>query len=220
MSNLEYLITAFPEYTKNPLETIQPYIRPPWWEPRRSIRIDPTKEVTKQHHDTSADYHNKPNVLCIYTDGSGIDGEIGAAAYSSTLTKSEHQYLGKDTSFNVYAAELTAVDLAIGIVKNSNPIYTECIMDADSQATIKAIIKPKRQSGQEIIQGILYRIESLLLQRPSLNITIKWIPGHMDIAGNELVDQEAKKAAKGKGCIRKAIPLQTIKILMQPNHQP
>ena len=55
------------------------------------------------------------NTLRIYTDGSGIQGRIGAAAYSPT----KHLYLGTDKQFNVYTAELSAIDLASEFANNA-----------------------------------------------------------------------------------------------------
>ena len=77
--------------------------------------------------------------------------------------------------------------------------YTNAIIYVDSQAAIKAVIKPRRQSGQEIICEILDKAEQLQAQRSEITITIIWIPGYMDIAGNETVDEAAKEAAKTQG---------------------
>ena len=85
--------------------------------------------------------------MTIYTDGSGIEGKIGAAAYNSVTNEASHQHLGSETQFNVYTAELTAVQLAIKQLRNHCE-YRTCRIYIDSQAAIKAIDRPRRQSGQ------------------------------------------------------------------------
>src|SRR5205814_9785916 len=72
LSNLEYIVKNFPEYVK-PVETILPFIRPPWWEPPHSIIIEKDKETAKLLHDTTP--HSSSDIV-IYTDGSGIKGSI------------------------------------------------------------------------------------------------------------------------------------------------
>jgi len=201
-SKLEHLIHNFPEETKRPLETIRPYIRPPWRQPQANVQIQLTKKAAKSRHDEIT-CHPDPQTMYIYTDGSGINGHVGAAAYSPTLNTTSHQYLGEENSFNVFAAELTAIDLAMEMIKTSKTSHKKHIIFTDSQAATKAVFKPKRQSGQQIIQGILYKLETLALANPNLNLTIEWIPGHMDIPGNERADAEAKKAAKEKGKLGK-----------------
>ena len=67
--------------------------------------------------------------------------------------------------------------------------------NTDSQAAIKAVANPRRQSGQAIIQEILDSIDNIVIQHPHLRITIIWIPGHSGIEGNERADAEAKRAA-------------------------
>src|SRR5438552_14887278 len=155
------------------------------------------KEAKKRHDETPQD----PNTICIYTDGSGIDGHIGAAAYSPTIAETRQQYLGTESTQNVYAAELYAVKLAIDIVQSSVTKYTNCTIYADSQAAIAATAKPRRQSGQSIICALLDNIDSLKSQQPNINISLIWIPGHMDIPGNEKVDQAAKEAAQSRGSL-------------------
>ena len=112
MSNLESLARNFPEYTTMPVEKIWPFIRPPWWTPRIKVHIESNKQKTKKYHDnTITTYSANPNTICIYTDGSSIDGGVGSAAYTHETTKQQH--LGKEIDHNVFAAELTAIDLGI-----------------------------------------------------------------------------------------------------------
>ena len=197
-SNLEHLTKQFPQHT-TPMETIRLHIRPPWWTPTVDIYIEPTKEAAKEYHDATISEHDTCiTTACIYTDGSGIDGNIGAAAVCPATATTHYQYLGKETSYNVYAAELCAIKLATDIVRD-NPEYTKCVLYTDNQAAITAIVKPGQQSGQSIILSILDAIDELQQQRPGFAMSIVWTPGHEDIPGNEQADCEAKKAAQSNG---------------------
>jgi hypothetical protein len=62
----------------------------------------------------------------------------------------------------------------------------------DSQAAIKSIRHPGRASGLQILSRILQAIEDL----STLPVTIRWIPGHEGILGNEEADKAAKNAAE------------------------
>ena len=79
--------------------------------------------------------------MTIYTDGSGIDGKIGAAAYNQTTNIASHQYLGSEGQFNVYTAELTGLHLAVKQLSN----HSECLVGriyTDSQVDINAVDHP------------------------------------------------------------------------------
>jgi len=71
------------------------------------------------------------------------------------LGETKRQYLGPETLFNVFVAEASAMTLATEIVRTAEKRYKKCIMYADSQAAIKAIAKPAKQSGQGIIEDVL-----------------------------------------------------------------
>jgi ribonuclease HI len=102
--------------------------------------------------------------MVIYTDGSGIKGKIGAAAYSTTSDQGRHQHLGNDKQFNVYAGELAALQLATNMLHDRN--LNNCRVYSDSQAAIKAINRPRTQSGQAIIKEILDSIDTVMRERP------------------------------------------------------
>ena len=191
-SNLENILQQFPHMCTR-IETIETYIRPPWWTPTVRIRIEATKEAAKKHHDETQ-AHLDATMMTFYTDGSGIEGRIGAAAYNAVTKEASHQHLGSEMQFNVYTAELTAVQLAIKQLRNHCEHRT-CRIYIDSQAAIRAIDRPRRQSGQSIIRDILDSIDEIISEHTHLQFEIVWIPGHMEIEGNELVDTEAKKAA-------------------------
>lgn len=55
------------------LEKIQPYIVPPWWEPSKT-HVASTKLQAKSEHVESLKIL-VPQLLRIYTDGSGINGK-------------------------------------------------------------------------------------------------------------------------------------------------
>jgi ribonuclease HI len=133
--------------------------------------------------------------MTIYTDGSGIMEKIGAAAYNQTLNETAHQHLGKHSEYNVYSAELTALDLGAIMWQNHAHDYPQCYIFIDSQAACSSIQQPRRQSGQCILASILDRFDQIMEHHPQRKLKIIWIPGHMDIEGNEYVDQEAKRAA-------------------------
>ncbi|KAI3526890.1 zinc knuckle, partial [Colletotrichum abscissum] len=49
----------------------------------------------------------------IYTDGSGIDGHIGAATVCATTQQTSKTHMGDDTTSTVYAGELQGIVLAL-----------------------------------------------------------------------------------------------------------
>ena len=191
-SNLENILQQFPHITVGNIETIEPFIRPPWWTLKAKIKIELTKDNASTLHNKSQECAT--TTMMIYTDGSGINNNIGAAAYNATTNTTTHQYLGSETQHNVYAAELKAMHLGVKMLEN-NDEYLRCHLYTDSQAAIKAVANPRRQSGQAIIQEILDSIDNIVIQHPHLRITIIWIPGHSGIEGNERADAEAKRAA-------------------------
>jgi hypothetical protein len=112
-SVLENMLNQFPLMTTR-IETIEPYIglREPWWISKIQVEIASDKKAAKSRHDELIN-STPVNTMTIYTDGSGIIEKIGAAAYNQTLNETAHQHLGRHSEYNVYSAELTALDLGL-----------------------------------------------------------------------------------------------------------
>ena len=191
-SNLENILQQFPHMCGK-IEKIETHIRPPWWMPTATINVEATKDSAKDQHN-KIQTQSDPKIVTIYTDGSGIENKVGAAAYNSATKEISHQHLGNEEQFNVYTAELTAIHLVIKQLRNHHECLTGRIY-TDSQASAKAIDHPRRQSGQTIIKAILESIDELTSENTNMCIEIIWIPGHAEIEGNERVDIEAKRAA-------------------------
>ena len=192
-SILENMLNQFPLMTTR-IETIEPYIRAPWWTSKIQVEIASDKKAAKSRHDELIN-STPVNTMTIYTDGSGIMEKIGAAAYNQTLNEMAHQHLGRYSEYNVYSAELTALDLGVTMWQNHVHDYPQCYIFIDSQAACSSIQQPRRQSGQCILTSILDRFDQIMEYNPQRKLKIIWIPGHMDIEGNEYADQEAKRAA-------------------------
>jgi len=191
MSNLEHLIQ---KYTLTPLETIKPFLTHPSWSLPIDICIDSDKDTAEQHHDAIFHAHTSDNISFIYTDGSGLEGRTSVAAFSWTSKIATTKFLGPNTMSTVFSGELEGINIALNqIPRDADSIKTYYIF-SDSQAAIKAIRKPKRQSAQFIIKEIINQIGEIDKQTFKLKIVIQWVPVHCRILGNEAADTAAKQA--------------------------
>ncbi|KAF2473707.1 uncharacterized protein BDR25DRAFT_311906 [Lindgomyces ingoldianus] len=94
-------------------EPIPPFIIPPWQQGPKTY-IDKHNETARERHDreTATDQD-----LSIYTDGSGMDDGIGAAAVCPHTQQTCSAYPGLSTTSTVYAAELYGINLALQIAQ-------------------------------------------------------------------------------------------------------
>jgi ribonuclease HI len=114
-----------------------------------------------------------------------------------TTSKANHQHLSSNSQYNVYAAEMMALDIAITMWQDRVKEYPKCYFFTDSKAAGTSISQPQRQSGQSIIHSTINQFDNIMSRhtRQQLKLEIIWILGHHKIAGNEQVDGEAKYAA-------------------------
>ena len=70
-------------------------------------------------------------------------------------------------------------------------------MGVDNQAAILATTSSNSSSSHSLTDMFTDSLNSILDKHDLPHLAIRWVPGHANIAGNESVDQEAKKAAEG-----------------------
>ena len=154
--------------------------------------IDKTKNPNSLiKHQFKVHQQKHANELQIYTDGSKMTDEVGAACVvykGATLEKTIKRKLTKYAS--IFTAEAYAIIDAISAfnkrAEKSVTIYS------DSRSVIIALKNVKHKNPLVTkIQKQLYKTKS------DENITICWIPSHCGIMGNESADQAAKDATRG-----------------------
>jgi hypothetical protein len=120
------------------LEKRQQHVVPPWWTPPFT-RIAESPELAMNQHDAT-----KIVTLCIYTNGSSINGHAGAVVIAPALPldgcrMKRTEYMGKSTTSTVYAAELRGIELAFQIALDIHAMTNipgKCVIFTDNQAAI------------------------------------------------------------------------------------
>lgn len=176
-----------------PLESKTPFIVPPWWNGVKTV-IARTKEQAIKDHDDVTSYDSFSTMTC-YTDGSAHNGRVGAAyvAQGLGLKSSLKVGMGPKTVSTVYAAELQGVRMALErAVEVSRRGLNRLNIFTDNQGSIRTVQRPKVGPSQWLLRRIVTLLD--ILQENEITVTIRWIPAHIGVSGNELVDQLAKDA--------------------------
>ena len=169
------------------------------------IRIPPDKESFKRE----AQVANEE--IQVFTDRSIIDNKVGVVAILTRPGKNHqilHYYLGKASEYTIYDAELVGISMVIHLIKTKVKAHCHTIIGADSQAAINAIQNELSTSSYYIANLSLCTAKQISNQRGNkkYSLTLRWIVGHMGVDRNELVDREAKKAAKGQSSDPLSLP--------------
>ena len=173
-------------------EHIEPFVTPPWWKGPQTF-IEETAAKARNRHLKLI--RKETAALHIYTDGSGINSQIGAAAVCPTLQQTRSSYMGSEDVSNVYAGELQGISLALDIARQDHAEgyqRSKILIYTDNQAAIRSSAKPKCKPGAYLLKKIALQTEHL--QAQGLTIEIRWVPAHIGIAGNEKADRAAKEA--------------------------
>lgn len=137
--------------------------------------------------------HILTNEYTIFTDASKDNKSPynGIALYAPT-SKEKHQY--RTTSYaSIFTSEAIGIYMAINLIKTRN--ITKATIFTDSLSVLEAIkhfspIKSKQPSHWTLdIKKLLFECN-----QQNLDISLVWIPSHLNIKYNEIVDNLAKEA--------------------------
>lgn len=164
----------------------------PWLIPHPNVRLDLTyynkestpRELYVQLFNTIS--HEYINHKQIYTDGSKIEDGVGSAIY---VDGNSHMWTLPKYSSIFYAEQYALFQALLFILMSET--HKKFLIISDSLSVITSLSNLySRDPVTQIIQAtIKYLSESLY------EITLLWIPSHVGISGNEIVDRAARIAA-------------------------
>ncbi|KAJ7301872.1 hypothetical protein DFH08DRAFT_653642, partial [Mycena albidolilacea] len=98
----------------------------------------------------------------------------------------------------VFKSEVCGAILALDIIANT-PRLTDVDIFMDCQPAITALASPspKPQPGQYLLATFHVLLTCLLHVCRTLKLRLHWVPTHVGIEGNEVVDACTKAAAQG-----------------------
>ena len=130
----------------------------------------------------------------VYTDGSKIDERVGAAAvinrhFQNGETTCRQLSKRLPNNSTIFAAEATAITLALNYYRHMDPVQHNVVIYSDSMSCLPAI------EGEDTDNPLICQIMNLLwaLSDKGTCVRFYWVPSHCGIEGNEVVDQLAKE---------------------------
>ena len=130
----------------------------------------------------------------VYTDGSKMNERVGAAAVinrhfqdGETTCRQLSQRLPDNST--IFAAEATAITLALNYYQHMGPVHHDVGVYSDSMSCLQAI------EGEDTENTFICHIMNLLwlLSNKGTHVRFCWKPSNCGIEGNEKVDQLAKE---------------------------
>ena len=137
----------------------------------------------------------------VYTDGSDVDGGVGAAAIlyppGSSTPKTLQLHLGPSSRHTVYEAQIVATVLGLELLRTELGCRADASIALDNMAAIQASTLRTAGPGRYLTDMFHRALRDLKQERSGLTLTLRWVPGHSGVAGNEAADDAAKDAARG-----------------------
>ena len=138
-------------------ETILPARR------RRNYRMLAEVEIEADREKAITDALNISGIA-VYTDGSGFENKIGAAAVlvkNGIVKRSLRYYLGTDTNHTVYEAEAVAVTLGLHLLMGMKKVIEKATIGMDNQAVLMGMANQKSKASHHLMDKIHDMLEDL-----------------------------------------------------------
>ncbi|KAG2130393.1 hypothetical protein DEU56DRAFT_707154, partial [Suillus clintonianus] len=105
--------------------------------------------------------------------------------------------LGTDKEHTVYEAETVGLTLAAKLISTEHHLSFPLSISIDNQAALKSGENAYTMSGSYLGERFRRMMLKLSKDHPDYDVTLRWVPGHEGVHGNEEADKAAKKAAEG-----------------------
>ena len=203
-SRLTRILSLLNDHIQPPsiIEEIDVTAAAPWDDPSfLDIQVsEESKETAAQEHQRKHFFtHMDATQICFYTDGSLLEGKAGAGIYASRADQTVHEskyYLGEEAE--VFDAELygimKATETATKLTRNQN--ITDVWIFCDNQSAVRRMRDKRPTPGQEYILKTHQSAETLAAR--DIKTHIHWVPGHINVKGNERADKLAKEGTEEK----------------------
>ncbi|XP_063390420.1 uncharacterized protein LOC134676066 [Cydia fagiglandana] len=123
-----------------------------------------------------------------YTDGSKKGNDVGCGIYGERPKLRASVSMG--TQASIFQAEVFAINKCAEINLDRNLRHQHIYINSDSQAALLAL--ESLESNSKLVQNCKTNLNALA---NSNKVTLRWVPGHSDINGNEEADELARKGA-------------------------
>ena len=134
------------------------------------------------------------NTVKVYTDGSKLDGRVGAGFYAEYPNNSPKQaFFHLEIHSTVFQAEVLAISEVAKYLLLEKMHNQSIVVLVHSQAAVKALIKCTVTSVT-----VFNYIRNLNQFGKQNHVSIAWIPGHAGVHGNEVADYLTKSGSKSK----------------------
>ena len=178
-----------------------------------------TISITRSREDSIREAEHANEEIQVYTDGSAIDGKVGAAAILTRVghpPRVLHLYMVPESEHTVHKVELVGILLALQLISTEKHSSTSFALGVDNQAALKAFQSVLRNPGHHIAREALQMANQVQKQRQKGNykLALRWMAGHEWIEGNEDIDCKAKRAVRGKSSDKKMLPFYLRKRLL------
>ena len=178
---------------------------PPWLIPEAKCCDKTFSRKNKSEEEILGDFlaHESThyNQEKIYTDGSKYPDGVGCAV----ICRDEIYQARLPNSASILTAELTAINHALNVIKDSNK--KNFVIFSDSYSAISAL--KKYNSFHPLVQKIQEWLYHVHMKFKTVHFC--WVPSHVGVLGNEEADTEAKEAALLPNIGIKTLPLQDLK---------
>ncbi|GJF00314.1 RNA-directed DNA polymerase-like protein [Phanerochaete sordida] len=202
LHQLLYLFNLDPQT----VETVRPARFPPEWASGMTFEIADSKEAAVA---ADAAWEALGGVR-VYSDGSDFRDGVGAAAVlfrgRAPSTKSLRIHLGPSSQHTVYESELAGVLLGLHMIRKEPGLVSKASIALDNKAAVLALRSRRSTPGHHLLDAVHQLEQAVKTRHPGIKTTIRWVPGHLGVDGNELADEEAKKAAQNDSSPSQSLP--------------